>query len=258
MKVNNNVQLVCPKCKQNIDFVDYHYQCDNCKTKYPIIKNIPDFTSEELEEDPIYKSIKRLEFIAPFYEGKFWTSLVLKGVGAKNSSIQSIDNYVSKSIEGIKGIFIDVACGPATHGRRIASKERYFYGIDFSMGTLQQGLKNLKRDKVLDMQLIRAKGEELPFMDNTFDGLINTGALHCFPDTLQTLKEFSRVIKKGAPIVIQTFINGNAPLIKKMKKSKFQVFEISQLKEYLTITGFTGFQFELDGCLINFTAKKVI
>ena len=123
---------------------------------------------------------------------------------------------------------------------------------------LQQGLKNIKKDKVLEMQLIRAKGEELPFMDNTFDGLINTGALHCFPDTMKTLKEFSRVLKKGAPIVVQTFISGNALLIKKMKKSKFKVFEISQLKKYLTNAGFTEFQYVLDGCLINFTAKKTI
>jgi SAM-dependent methyltransferase len=258
MNENQIVQFICPKCKIPIEFKSNYYICNKCNKNYPIIKNIPDFTSEELKTDPMFKSIRRMEFIAPFYEGKLWTNFILRGAGAKNSSIQSIHNYIYDTFKGIQGLFIDVACGPATHGRKIASKERKVLGIDFSMGTLQQGLRNIKRDNVINIQLIRAKADELPIMDNTFNGLINTGALHCFPDTLKTLKEFWRVLNKNAPIVVQTFINGDAPLINRMKKSIYHVFEIKQIEEYLEKAGFTKFEYALDGCLINFTAKKTI
>ena len=251
-----SLPLACPKCKGVLSSSPRDFVCSDCGRIYPVVDAIPDFTDEELAKDPMYKSIKNLEFLAPVYEGKAWTNLVLRSAGAKASSIDSIQGYILGAFRGLTGLFLDVACGPATHGRRLASADRYVIGVDFSMGTLRQGLKNIKRDRVENMRLVRAKAEELPFRNEAFDGLTSTGALHCFPDTPKALAEFARVLKRDAPVVVQTFIDGEAPLIRKMKRSSFKVFEVDQLREYARGARLVDFRYETDGCLINFSARK--
>ncbi|MFC2138963.1 methyltransferase domain-containing protein [Bacteroidota bacterium] len=182
-KAENLTQFACPKCKKIIQSIENGLLCEECDHIYPIIKNIPDFTSENLKANPIYRSIKKMEFLAPIYEGKLWHSFILKGFGAKKSSLGSIVDFVIKSFNGITGNILDVACGPATYGRRIASNDRQVYGIDFSMGTLKQGMKNIARDSITNIKLARANVEELPFENNIFDGVICNGALHLFPNT---------------------------------------------------------------------------
>ena len=73
-----------------------------------------------------------LEFLAPIYEGNLWHSFILKTLAsARSSSLDSIFSFVSNTLEGITGTVLDVACGPATYGRRIASHNRNVYGVDY-------------------------------------------------------------------------------------------------------------------------------
>jgi len=252
------LKYVCPKCKQPIQTIENTLHCNICGHKYPIIKSIPDFTSENLKSNQIYRSIKKMEFIAPFYEGHLWQSFILKGIGAKKTSLTSIVDFVLETFQEITGNILDMACGPATYGRRIASNDRHIYGIDFSMGTLKQGMKNISRDGVTNIKLARASVEELPFENNVFDGVICNGALHLFPNTLKALQEISRTMKKGAVLTVTTFIEGNAPLIRRIKKQRklARVFEISELKESLKNANFENFQARIDGCFLLFTARK--
>ena len=128
-----------------------------------------------------------LEFLAPVYEGALWQSFILNMAGGRNSSLQSIAHFIAKTLEGVTGSVLDVACGPATYGRRMTSPDRSVYGIDFSMGTLQQGMKNIARDGIANIHLARTRVEELPFEDAVFDGAICGGSLHLFPDTALAL-----------------------------------------------------------------------
>lgn len=258
-KTENLIQFACPKCKKIIQSDENGLFCKECDCVYPVIKNIPDFTSENLKANPIYRSIKKMEFLAPIYEGHLWHSFILKGVGAKKSSLVSIVDFVLKTFNGITGIFLDAACGPATYGRRVASSDRQVYGIDFSMGTLKQGMKNIARDGVTNIKLSRASVEELPFENNVFDGVICNGSLHLFPNTLHALQEISRTMKKGAVLAVTTFIDGDAPLIRRIKKQKkklARVFEMSELHEYLKTADFEDFQSKIDGFFLLFTVRK--
>ncbi len=259
IKVMNLVQFVCPKCKMKIQSEGHSLLCKKCNRIYPIFNDIPDFTSENLKANPIYRSIKRMEFLAPIYEGRLWHLFILKGVGAKISSLGSINEFVSDTFKGMDGVFLDAACGPATYGRRIATSNRQVYGIDFSMGTLKQGLKNIARDGINNIKLVRANIEELPFENNVFDGVICNGSLHLFPNTQLALQEISRVMKKGSILAATTFINGDAPIIRRIKRQKTKlarVFELQELQEFLKIADFEDFKSQTDGCFILFTVQK--
>jgi SAM-dependent methyltransferase len=253
------ISFACPKCKRPLQSGQNALECSECHLAYPIISGIPDFLSEnELASvTPNYRDIKKLEFLAPIYEGQLWQSFILTMAGGRSNSIRSIASFISETLKGITGAILDIACGPATYGRRMASEDRSIYGIDFSMGTLQQGLRNIAREGLSGIQLARTRVEELPFENAVFDGAICGGSLHLFPDTMLALREIARTMKRGAPLAVTTFVAGNSLLSRLIKRRKsMHVFGLPKLQQFLAEAGFDGFGLKLDGDFIMFSTHK--
>jgi len=256
----NSIPFVCPKCKHSLRADKLSLYCNKCDRTYPITKEIPDFMSGDQESDlaAIRPIAKFMDLVAPIYESRFWQQLNLRLARASKSSLHSLADFHSKSLEGITGAVLDVACGPATYGRRIASSTRSVYGIDISMGILQKGKKYTKRESITGVHLARARVEELPFDNAVFDGAICSGSLHLFPDTLLSLREIARTMKPGAPLSVQTFIEGDTIVNRMLKKQTWvHNFKVAELQQCLGQAGFEGFQWKLDGpIVITFTAHK--
>jgi SAM-dependent methyltransferase len=253
------IGFACPKCKRPLRSIENALQCDECNQTYPVVGGIPNFITEDLLAGvaPNYRWIKMLEFLAPIYEGAFWHSFILRMAGAGASSLRSIEGFIAETLEGVTGVVLDVACGPATYGRRMASPERSVYGIDFSMGTLRQGMRNIARDGISNIHLARTRVEELPFEDAVFDGAICGGSLHLFPDTALALREIARTLKPGAPLAVTTFVAGNSLLSRLMKRRKnMHAFELPGLRQCLAEAGFVGFEWKLDGTFLMFRTRK--
>lgn len=264
----NSISFVCPKCKHLLHSVDSALHCSDCDCTYPIISGIPDFISGKSQErlTPVLRKERQTAIffntLAPVYESQLWEKFFLKLAGARGASSRDINSFHSKSLENITGSILDVACGPATHGRRIASPSKIVYGIDISMGMLQQGMKYVRREQVSDVvHLARARVDELPFESSVFDGVICSGSLHLFPDTLHALCEIARTMKSGAILSVRTFTTKNTArkrgTISSSNQSKrFHAFELHELQEYLTEAGFEEFQYKQDGTSIAFNVRK--
>ena len=154
---------------------------------------------------------------------------------------------------------LDVACGPATYSRRLASQSRNVYGIDISMGVLRQGMIFVERAGVLGVHLARASVDELPFEDAVFDGAICSGSLHLFPDTVLSLREIARTMKPGASLSVQTFVAGKTTINRLLQnRSWLHTFEPTKLQKSLTEAGFEAFQPEVDGIVLTFSARKAM
>ena len=255
------VMYACPQCKRLLSLKENSLQCNGCNRLYPIVGGIPDFVSNNLQarSDPNYRWNPVWNLLAPMYESRFWQSFVLGMAGANNSSLQGIADFISQTLDGVTGNVLDVACGPATYGRRMASTQRSIYGIDFSMGTLQQGMKNIKRSGIATIQLAQTRVEELPFEDAVFDGAICGGSLHLFPDTAIALREIARTMKAGAPLAVTTFIVGNSMashLVSKRKNKNMHDFAIPELQQYLSEAGFDGFAWKQDGTFVMFSTHR--
>jgi ubiquinone/menaquinone biosynthesis C-methylase UbiE len=249
----------CPKCKHPLCSDNSALYCSECSQTYPIVGNIPNFIPEDVLTNvaPNYRDIRRLEFLAPIYEGALWHSFILRMASAGASSLQSIEHFIAETLEGVTGTVLDVACGPATYGRRMASPERSVYGIDFSMGTLRQGVKNIARGGVSNIHLARTRVEELPFENAVFDGAICGCSLHLFPDTALALREIARTLKPGAPLAVTTFVAGNSLLARMMKRRKnMHAFELPRLQQTLAEAGFEDFESKLDGTFLTFRTRK--
>jgi SAM-dependent methyltransferase len=256
------VSFACPKCKCPLRSGDNTLHCGECNQTYPVTGGIPDFLVGDSRASlaPVLRMAKGVDFLAPIYESRLWYQLLLNLAGAGSSSLRSIASFHSKTMEGVTGSVLDVACGPATYGRRIASPTRSVYGIDISMGMLRQGTAYVAREGVAGVHLARASVDELPFENAVFDGAICSGALHLFPDTVHSLCEIARTLKVGAPLGVQTFVAGGKSGIMRLlgRRRDVHAFELLELEQYLTEAGFEEFLPKLDGILLTFSARKAM
>ncbi len=183
--------------------------------------------------------------------------LSLSGIRGGSRLIGRVASFHSRSLQGITGSVLDVACGPATYTRRLASQSRDVYGIDISIGVLRQGMAYVLRDGTARVHLARASVDELPFENAVFDGAICSGSLHLFPDPVLSLREIARTMKPGAALSVQTFVAGNTAINRFVqRRSWLHTFELVELQRYLGEAGFEGFRPELDGIVLTFSACK--
>jgi len=205
-----------------------------------------------------------IDHMARIYETRLWYPIVLYVYGGSRSpSLAQLVSEVSQKVQSTEGRVLDVACGPGTFGRRIASPSREVFGIDVSMGMLRQGAAYTARAGIPNVRFARARVEALPFEDDFFDAILCCGSLHLFADTTVALQEMARVMKPAAILVVFTFTAGDGGILKFRRVREWSrrdhglhVFELPELEQYLTASGFKDFQPEVSGSILTFSARK--
>jgi len=183
--------------------------------------------------------------------------------GFASPSLPQLIDKVTQKLHPIKGRVLDVACGPGTYGRRVASATREVFGIDISFGMLRQGVANVAKEGIGNMHFARARVEHLPFEDKFFEGVICSGSLHLFADTIVALREMARVMKPGAVLAVFTFGAGRGGILKFRRVREWSrehqglhVFELAEMERLLAVAGFENLQAELAGSILTFAARR--
>ncbi len=255
---------VCPSCKGPLTRGGQAFDCRACQATYPIVDSIPDFTGQDLNSriNPALRMMNA-PLISRLYENKLWYPVILRIVGgSKAPSFEQLMGKVGAMVAAESGIVLDVACGPGTLGRRIASPTRTVYGVDISWSMLRQGAAYVTQEGIGNVQFARATVEALPFPDAFFNVALCGGALHLFPDTVAALREIARVMKPGALLAVTTFTPARVGILRfeaireRIQRLGGQLFELAQLDGYLTQAGFEGFRPQLDGSVLTFDARK--
>jgi SAM-dependent methyltransferase len=193
---------VCPSCKGPLARGGQAFDCRVCQATYPIVDSIPDFVGQELDSriSPAVRAFLNVPLIARVYETKLWYPVILRIFGgSKAPSFEQLMGKVGAMMAAESGMVLDVACGPGTLGRRIASPTRTVYGVDISWSMLRQGAAYVTQEGIGNVQFARASADELPFPDAFFNVALCGGALHLFPDTVAVLREIACVMKPGCP-----------------------------------------------------------
>jgi ubiquinone/menaquinone biosynthesis C-methylase UbiE len=160
------------------------------------------------------------------------------------------------------GPVVDVACGPGTLGRRIASPARTVYGVDISWSMLRQAAAYVTQAGLANVQFARASSDALPFPNGFFNLALCGGALHLFPDTVAALREIARVMKPGALLAVTTFSPVRTGILRfqsireRIERVGVRLFEPAALDGYLRQAGFEDFRPQLDGAVLTFSARK--
>jgi SAM-dependent methyltransferase len=257
---------VCPSCKGPLARGGQAFDCRVCHATYPIVDSIPDFVGQDLDSriSPALRAFLKVPLIGRVYETKLWYPVILRILGgSKAPSFEQLMGKVGAMVAAESGMVLDVACGPGTLGRRIASPTRTVYGVDISWSMLRQGAAYVTQEGIGNIQFARASADELPFPDAFFNVALCGGALHLFPDTVAVLREIARVMKPGALLAVTTFTRARAGILRferirerVQRRGGLRLFELAQLDGYLTQAGFEGFRPRLDGSVLTFGARK--
>jgi len=256
----------CPVCKRLLHQEEGVLRCRTCSQAYPIREGIPDFILEELSRsaDPVLRRMRFIDRMARIYETRLWYPIVLNVYGGFHSpSLAQLVSTVSQKVQATQGRVLDIACGPGTFGRRIASPSKEVFGIDVSMGMLRQGAAYTAKERIHNVHFARARVEALPFENDLFDATLCCGSLHLFANTVIALREMARVMKPGAILAVFTFTAGRGGILKfrrvrewSLRDHGLHVFDLSQMEQYLTASGFKDFQPEVSGSILTFSARK--
>jgi ubiquinone/menaquinone biosynthesis C-methylase UbiE len=205
-----------------------------------------------------------IDRLARIYETRLWYPIVLDIYGGIHSaSLPQLVSEVSRMVQPAKGRVLDIACGPGTFGRRIASPSKEVFGIDISKRMLRQGVAYCAKEDIPNVHFARARVEALPFEDGLFDATLCCGSLHLFTDTMIALREMARVMKPGATLAVFTFVADRGGILKfrrvrewSLRNHGLHLFTLPEMEQYLTASGFEDFQPAVSGSILTFSARK--
>ena len=256
----------CPACKSKLELVRSALHCSACDIAYPVLSGIPDFLLEDHEQSLGQFTGALTGLIVRLYETPLWYRPVLRLAGGRGApSYGDVIRQMVGLMDVREGMLLDVACGPGTWGRRLASPAMEVYGIDISWSMLRQGVRVASRKRIDAIRFAHARVEALPFDDRQFDAAYCGGALHGFPDTVGSLREIGRTLKPGAPLVVLTFLDRGQPFVRMRRRAearndkllKLHMFELPELEQALAQAGFAGFEAHIYGGVIIFRAWKL-
>jgi ubiquinone/menaquinone biosynthesis C-methylase UbiE len=205
-----------------------------------------------------------IDRMARIYETKLWYPIVLTLYGGFQSpSLAQLIETVLGNLQTTKGRVLDIACGPGTFGRRIASPATEVFGIDVSSGMLRQGAVYAAEEGIANVHFARAQVEALPFENEYFDAVICCGSLHLFTDTVVALREMARIMKPGAVLSVFTFTAGEGGILKfrrvrewSRRKHGLHVFGVDEMRQCLSAAGLEDFRPTVAGSILTFSARK--
>ncbi|MFB6205264.1 MAG: methyltransferase domain-containing protein [Haloglomus sp.] len=95
---------------------------------------------------------------------------------------------------------LDVGCGTGFATEGLLEYTEDVYGLDQSEHQLEKAYEKFgKRGQV---RFHRGDAERLPFRDDAFDALWSSGSIEYWPNPVDALSEFRRVVRPGGPVLV--------------------------------------------------------
>jgi len=168
----------------------------DCQTgeKFPIHGNIPVLLRKGsvAGRNKIWqKKYDRLSYVYDFFFSLFSGFKKLYKESATIMEIESNHQVLETSI----------GTGKQIENLLSQDKKANFYGLDISYGMLKKCRRNAQK-LGLDLKLVQANAETIPFKDKTFHVVFHFGGINFFNDKKKAIEEMVRVAKPGAKIYI--------------------------------------------------------
>jgi len=123
--------------------------------------------------------------------------------------------------EGARKV-LDLGCGAGRHSILLAENGFQVVGLDLSEMALKTLHDRLKTASINSVTLVKHEMQNLPFMDDYFDGVVCTNVLHHgkIAEIKQAVKELHRVMRPGATayiiaLSIADFRRGNGRMLER-------------------------------------------
>ncbi len=222
------IEICCPHCKgdlQGIEQEEAALRCVSCDRRFPILLDIPDL---RVYPDPYIDvgadRAKGLELAAhlveltfaelvtfyysitpdvPRHHARRYMRGVLAGVARAEGALASWENAVSVNGRPIAASLLELGCGTAPLLVAAAPRFTKLIGVDIALRWLVVAKKRLA-EAGLDVPLICACADALPFPDGTFDQVVADSVIEHVPDQRKALAESHRVLRPAGYLCVAT------------------------------------------------------
>lgn len=213
--------LICPACGADVEGSARSFRCTVCVSEYPVCYGIPDFrlwpdpyitVEEELVKirkllTPAGRSFR--ELLAEYYyvlsPGNH--ELYAHFITAMEGSVARGAALLRKLRAGSPGHgdrrLLDVGCGTAGLALAASREFREVVGVDVALRYLLIGRQRMNEAKV-DVPLICANAEALPFREGVFDAVVADAVLEHVRESTRMRDETIRVLAPGGAFCFTT------------------------------------------------------
>ena len=95
---------------------------------------------------------------------------------------------------------LDLACGPGTFARALASRVRFVLGLDLTPAMLKEAVQTAVRARLPNLGFACADANSLPLPDASLDVAVCSYSFHHFLDPVAPVREMARVVRHGGRV----------------------------------------------------------
>jgi SAM-dependent methyltransferase len=245
--------LQCPRCRTAAPFSDLRTpRCKSCgleptRTSHGVLDLID--TGQETLASTSEQRFMESDLVARVYERvwrpTFVRMLAGKGAGAAVGGVSG-ELFIHKqslNLDDRSGPWLDLSCGPGVFVRALsaAAPGQLVVGLDISRAMLDVAAQ--RTSGYTNAVLLRGDAHALPFVDGSFGGVNNAGALHAYDDPELVFREIRRVLRRGGIYVGSTFSEAPSLLGRLAARAAgIRRFEPGELRAWLQRIGFSDFE----------------
>lgn len=231
MKINEI--LICTNCKGQLICNDGKYCCEQCKSSYEIVSNIPILIPHQNSiEDFSQKNL------AEYFDSKYkkdedpWN---YESSAAEKMKYEFVTNLVKKLNPNLNAV-LDVACSFGYLSNKLSNISEKVVGIDVSLNALIKATDKYKKSNIA---FISAGAENIPLKDKSFDAVILCDGLNGMDLTGihrdNAVKESMRVLKDNGFTIFTDYLKPEQfeNYIEYIKNSDYKIKEVYYLNDRL-------------------------
>ena len=198
--------LACPCCHGCLDALVTDEKtihagrlvCPRCKRDYPIINGIPQFIQPEGLTGFNRRFSRLYDWFSWIYAAFSKVAFAYIGMNEETGRREITDRLDPRG-----GRVLEVSIGPGVNLPYLMNRSDIseVLGLDISLGQLKRCQRYVAK-KGWNVDLFLGNGEQLPFRDESFEGVFHVGGINFFNDKKSAIDEMIRVAKPGARILI--------------------------------------------------------
>ena len=206
MKRSSLDLLACPVCHHplslhpnlNDPIETGNLRCASCQKEYAIATGIPRFIDLPELSGFNRRFTGLYNWFSWFY--RTFSKLAFAYIGMSEETGR---REITDRLDPRGGRVLEVSIGPGVNLPYLVNRSDVgkIYGLDISLGQLQRCLSYIRR-KGWGVELFLGNGEQLPFQDESFDGVFHVGGINYFNNKKAAIDEMIRVSKPGSRILI--------------------------------------------------------
>lgn len=186
----STISFVCPICKYVLDKNKSDWQCPKCHEVFSLEDGLINFLPKNLE------AVKAVDKETYSHRAQFFKPEEALKLGRPEFTAPLRD-------KGKNSLFLELCGGAGHHALNLMKDGFLVVESDIAPGSVKRTKEFAKALKIEQNGLFAAiDAENIPFKDNTFNGVFLIASLHHLPHPNQALKEIYRVLKKDGVLLI--------------------------------------------------------